>query len=253
MSEEQRIASPVMTPEEIHFDASLRPTRFEEFIGQEKVKENLRIFVQAARERKEALDHVLLVGPPGLGKTTLSHILARELGVEVKVTSGPVLERQGDLAAILTNLSPRDILFVDEIHRMNRVVEEVLYPAMEEFQLDILIGQGPSARSIRIDLPRFTLVGATTRSGMLTSPLRDRFGIFVRLDYYGAEDIARVVRRSASILNVGLTDGETKRSPAGPGARPDRQPAPPPSPRLRPGARGRDDHARGGARGTRPP
>lgn len=207
MSEEHRIASPVITPEEIHFDASLRPTRFEEFIGQEKVKENLRIFVQAARDRKEALDHVLLVGPPGLGKTTLSHILARELGVEVKVTSGPVLERPGDLAAILTNLNPRDILFVDEIHRMNRVVEEVLYPAMEEFQLDILIGQGPSARSIRIDLPRFTLVGATTRSGMLTSPLRDRFGIFVRLDYYGAEDIARVVRRSASILNVGLADG----------------------------------------------
>ncbi len=200
----ERIVAPKAGEEDLRFELSLRPTTFEEFIGQEVAKENLRIFVEAARRRKEALDHVLLCGPPGLGKTTLAYLLARALQVDIRATSGPVIERPGDLAAILTNLKDRDILFIDEIHRLSRVVEEILYPAMEDYQLDLLIGQGPSARTLKIDLPRFTLVGATTRTGLLTSPLRDRFGVFCRLDYYRADDIRRILDRSARILGVVL-------------------------------------------------
>jgi len=185
--------------------ASLRPTRLEDFVGQEEAKANLRVFIQAARQRGEALDHVLLHGHPGLGKTTLAHILAAELEVGITATSGPALERAGDLAAILTNLGPRDVLFVDEIHRLNRVVEETLYPAMEDFHLDIVIGQGPSARTVKLDLPPFTLVGATTRAGLLTPPLRDRFGVQVRVDLYSPDELARIVTRSARILGMQIT------------------------------------------------
>ena len=185
-------------------EPGLRPKRFTDFVGQDEVKENLSIFVQAARSRGEALDHVLLHGHPGLGKTTLAHILSQELGVGLKSTSGPVVERAGDLAAILTNLDPKDILFIDEIHRLNHVVEEILYPAMEDFQLDIIIGQGPGARSVKIDLPPFTLVGATTRAGLLTPPLRDRFGIQLRVDFYRPEDLTRIVNRAAKILGAKL-------------------------------------------------
>jgi len=200
--DEERIISSEKQMEETTMEASLRPCRLNDFVGQEKLKMNLRVFIDAARGRKEALDHVLLYGPPGLGKTTLSHIIAAEMEVNIKATSGPVLERPGDLAAVLTNLKDGDVLFVDEIHRLNRTVEELLYPAMEDFQLDIMLGEGPSARVIKLDLPRFTLVGATTRAGLLTSPLRDRFGVVDRLNFYEIKELTRIVIRSAGLLAV---------------------------------------------------
>jgi len=193
------------TDEELFMETSLRPRSLEEYVGQEKAKGNLRVFIDAARKRGEALDHVLLYGPPGLGKTTLSNIIACEMGVNIKSTSGPVIERPGDLAAILTNLEANDVLFIDEIHRLSHVVEEILYPAMEDFQLDIIIGQGPSARTIKLDLPRFTLVGATTRAGLLSSPLRDRFGVISRLEFYTDDELAFIVRRSSRILGIEIT------------------------------------------------
>src|SRR6185503_3968910 len=192
------------TPQEGEFERALRPTTLAEYVGQEKVRGQLEIFIQAARARGEALDHVLLFGPPGLGKTTLAHIIAREMGVNLRQTSGPVLERPGDLAALLTNLEPRDVLFIDEIHRLSPVVEEILYPALEDFQLDIMIGEGPAARSVKLELPPFTLVGATTRAGMLTNPLRDRFGIVARLEFYNADELTRIVTRSAALLGIAI-------------------------------------------------
>ncbi len=198
--------SPEVIQEEAVYEINLRPRELDDFIGQAKIKENLKVFIDAAIMRKEPLDHVLFFGPPGLGKTTLAAIIAHELGVNIKTTSGPVLERPGDLAAILTNLSDRDILFVDEIHRMSRVVEEVLYPAMEDYNLDIIIGQGPNARTLKLNLPRFTLVGATTRTGLLTSPLRDRFGVICRLEFYDTADLKQIAHRSARILCVELHD-----------------------------------------------
>jgi Holliday junction DNA helicase RuvB len=186
-------------------DASLRPQRLDEFIGQEKARANLRVFIEAARARKEALDHVLFVGPPGLGKTTLAQIVARELGVNFRATSGPVIAKAGDLAALLTNLEPRDVLFIDEIHRLNPAVEEILYPAMEDFQLDLIIGEGPAARSVKIDLSPFTLIGATTRAGLLTNPLRDRFGIPVRLNFYSEAELERIVDRGARVLKLAMS------------------------------------------------
>ena len=203
---EERLSDPDPLREEVELDTSLRPKSLETFVGQKSVCDQLSIFLQAARLRSEPLDHVLLAGPPGLGKTSLALILAAEMGVEITITSGPVLERKGDLAAILTALAPGDVLFVDEIHRLNRSVEEVLYPAMEDFQLDMVLGQGPQARTLRLDLPRFTLVGATTRSGLLTTPLRDRFGVVQRLDYYGPSDLAKIVMRSAGLLDVQITE-----------------------------------------------
>jgi len=194
------------TEEELLMESSLRPRSLDEYVGQEKAKGNLRIFIEAARKREEALDHVLLYGPPGLGKTTLANIISCEMGVSIKSTSGPVIEKPGDLAAILTNLEAHDVLFIDEIHRLSHVVEEILYPAMEDFQLDIIIGQGPSARTIKLDLPRFTLVGATTRAGLLSSPLRDRFGIISRLEFYTDEELAFIVRRSARIMQISIKD-----------------------------------------------
>ena len=209
--EAERIISGVAGSEDEAVERAIRPARLDEYIGQAAVKAQLEIFVTAARQRGEALDHVLIFGPPGLGKTTLANILAAELGVSLRQTSGPVLERPGDLAAILTNLQPRDVLFVDEIHRLSPVVEEVLYPAMEDYQLDIMIGEGPAARSIKLNLPPFTLVGATTRAGLLTSPLRDRFGIVQRLEFYDIPDLELIVKRSADILNVPIDEGGARR------------------------------------------
>lgn len=199
---ENRFVTPEVTQNDSDIEFSLRPKTLLEYIGQDKVKENLEIYIKAATLRKESLDHVLLYGPPGLGKTTLAGIIANEMGVNLRITSGPAIEKQGDLAALLTNLNEGDILFIDEIHRLNRSVEEILYPAMEDFSLDIIIGKGPSARSIRLDLPHFTLVGATTRSGQLTAPLRDRFGVLLRLELYTPEQLADIVMRSAGILEI---------------------------------------------------
>lgn len=203
--------TPISTAEDVDTDNTLRPKRLSDYLGQKTVHEQMEIFIGAARQRQEALDHVLIFGPPGLGKTTLAHIIANEMNTGLRQTSGPVLERQGDLAALLTNLEPKDILFIDEIHRLNPVVEEVLYPAMEDYQIDIIIGEGPAARAIKLDVPPFTLVGATTRAGLLTSPLRDRFGIVQRLEFYNTTELTDIVKRSADILKVNISnDGASK-------------------------------------------
>ncbi len=204
--EDERFVTGGFTTEDVDIEAGLRPRNLSEYIGQDKVKNNLEIYIKAAAERHEALDHVLLYGPPGLGKTTLAGIISNEMGVNIRITSGPAIEKAGDLAAILTNLSEHDILFIDEIHRMSRSVEEVLYPAMEDYALDIIIGKGPSAKSIRIDLPKFTLIGATTRAGLLSAPLRDRFGVISRLELYTVDNLVKIVKRSAVLLNVEIDD-----------------------------------------------
>ncbi len=201
-----RIMSTEVSGEDADVEISLRPKCFDDYIGQEKVKEMLKVYIEAAKRRSDSLDHVLLYGPPGLGKTTLSGIIANEMGVNFRVTSGPAIEKQGDLAAILTNLAPGDVLFIDEIHRLSRSIEEILYPAMEDYVLDIIIGKGPAARSIRVPLPKFTLVGATTRAGQLSTPLRDRFGVLLRLELYTPDELATIVRRSAELLEVGITE-----------------------------------------------
>lgn len=204
--EEERIVCPGFGREDSELENNLRPKTLEDYIGQENIKENLKVYIEAAKQREEPLDHTLLYGPPGLGKTTLSNIIANEMGANIRITSGPAIEKQGDLAALLTNLNSGDVLFIDEIHRLNRSVEEILYPAMEDFSLDIIIGKGPSARSIRLDLPKFTLIGATTKAGSLSSPLRDRFGIIDRLELYSQEELTQIVKRSASILNIEMTE-----------------------------------------------
>ena len=204
--QEERIICPGLEREDLDIENSLRPRKLEDYVGQDKIKENLKVYIEAAKQREEPLDHTLLYGPPGLGKTTLSNIIANEMGANIRITSGPAIEKQGDLAALLTNLNSGDVLFIDEIHRLNRSVEEILYPAMEDFSLDIIIGKGPSARSIRLDLPKFTLIGATTKAGSLSSPLRDRFGIIDRLELYSNEQLTQIVKRSASILNIEITD-----------------------------------------------
>ncbi|RDH92707.1 MAG: Holliday junction branch migration DNA helicase RuvB [endosymbiont of Seepiophila jonesi] len=206
MDGENRLIDGEVIGDDVAIDRAIRPKRLKDYVGQPAVLEQMEIFIPAAKGRNEALDHVLIFGPPGLGKTTLAHIIANEMEVNLRQTSGPVLEKPGDLAALLTNLEPHDVLFVDEIHRLSPVVEEVLYPALEDFQLDIMIGEGPAARSIKLDLPPFTLIGATTRAGLLTSPLRDRFGIVQRLEFYSAADLAHIVGRSAGILNIGIDD-----------------------------------------------
>jgi Holliday junction DNA helicase RuvB len=204
-TEPRIISAAAISPKEEALERALRPKLLDEYVGQEKIRGQLEIFIEAARKRKEPLDHVLLFGPPGLGKTTLAHIISREMGVNLRQTSGPVLERAGDLAALLTNLEPHDVLFIDEIHRLSPVVEEILYPALEDYQIDIMIGEGPAARSVKLDLPPFTLVGATTRAGMLTNPLRDRFGIVARLEFYTAEELQRIVTRSAALLELPIS------------------------------------------------
>ena len=242
--------TPARVDDDAQYEAGLRPRRLDDYIGQDRVRENLDVSIAAARQRGEALDHVLLYGPPGLGKTTLAYVIANELGVPIRTTSGPVIEKPGDLAGILSNLQPREVLFIDEIHRLPPAIEEILYPAMEDFELDIVIGQGPGARSVKVPIERFTLVGATTRAGLLTSPLRARFGIVHRLDFYTAADIEEIVRRSARILGVeiGRRCGARDRPPIARHAA-HRQPPAAPRARLRAGARRRPHHADGRRRG----